>query len=251
MPIHDWTNVDAGLFHAFHQLWITSLVRALNAGLLPSGFTARAEQVVSRMQTDVLTLRRLAPPPDDASGLAVAEAPPHVRLRMRPDPQRRPRRRSRGNRSIVVRRSERREVVALIEIVSPANKDRSLNVHRLATEVVNSIEAGIHVLLLDVLPVSAYDPTGIHGAVWSFYDTRPVTPLSDAPLMFASYLGRSGEPEAFLEPAAVGQVIPPMPLFLTVERYINVPLEATYQDAFNAMSADDRQYVEEGGEVEP
>ena len=25
MPIHDWTRVDAGLFHAFHQGWIITL----------------------------------------------------------------------------------------------------------------------------------------------------------------------------------------------------------------------------------
>ena len=25
MPIHDWTRVDAGLFHAFHQGWIIRL----------------------------------------------------------------------------------------------------------------------------------------------------------------------------------------------------------------------------------
>ena len=33
MPIHDWTRVDAGLFHAFHHDWITTLTRALNAGI--------------------------------------------------------------------------------------------------------------------------------------------------------------------------------------------------------------------------
>ena len=28
MPIHDWTRVDAGIFHAFHHEWITELSRA-------------------------------------------------------------------------------------------------------------------------------------------------------------------------------------------------------------------------------
>ena len=30
MPIHDWTRVDAGIFHAFHHDWITEIARALN-----------------------------------------------------------------------------------------------------------------------------------------------------------------------------------------------------------------------------
>ena len=44
MPIHDWTRVDAGLFHAFHQDWIGVLARALNAGVLPPDYFALREQ---------------------------------------------------------------------------------------------------------------------------------------------------------------------------------------------------------------
>ena len=33
MPIHDWTRVDAGLFHAFHHDWITNLSRAEHGGV--------------------------------------------------------------------------------------------------------------------------------------------------------------------------------------------------------------------------
>jgi hypothetical protein len=48
MPIHDWTRVDAGLFHAFHHQWIASLCDALNAGGLPPGYFALPEQSVGR-----------------------------------------------------------------------------------------------------------------------------------------------------------------------------------------------------------
>jgi hypothetical protein len=57
MPIHDWTRVEAGTFHAFHTSWLTHLMEALNSGLLPPGYYALSEQVATRMQTDVLTLR--------------------------------------------------------------------------------------------------------------------------------------------------------------------------------------------------
>ena len=50
MPIHDWTQVDAGTFHAFHTLWIAEIMKALNTGLLPAGYYAMAEQVATRMQ---------------------------------------------------------------------------------------------------------------------------------------------------------------------------------------------------------
>jgi hypothetical protein len=45
MPIHDWTRVDAGLFHHFHQEWTVTLCNALNAGKLPPDYFALLAQV--------------------------------------------------------------------------------------------------------------------------------------------------------------------------------------------------------------
>src|SRR5262249_53586418 len=96
MPVHDWTRVDAGTFHAFPTSWITHLMETLNAGRLPRGYYALSEQVASRMQTDLLTLRadipRELPRAGANGGVAVAEAAPRVRLSVRPDPRHRPRR---------------------------------------------------------------------------------------------------------------------------------------------------------------
>jgi hypothetical protein len=50
MPVHDWTRVDAGTFHAFHTSWLAHLMEALNAGLLPRGYYALSEQVATRKQ---------------------------------------------------------------------------------------------------------------------------------------------------------------------------------------------------------
>lgn len=35
MPRHDWTTVEAGIFHAFHHGWISALSDVLNSNLLP------------------------------------------------------------------------------------------------------------------------------------------------------------------------------------------------------------------------
>lgn len=45
MPVHDWTRVDAGIFHAFHHSWIEEISRALNRGILPKGYHALPEQI--------------------------------------------------------------------------------------------------------------------------------------------------------------------------------------------------------------
>ena len=78
MPIHDWTRVDAGLFHDFHQDWTIELRRSLNAGRLPPGFMALTDQQVGGLIPDVLTLHRKPKNPvkaEPGGGLAVATAP--------------------------------------------------------------------------------------------------------------------------------------------------------------------------------
>ncbi len=69
MPIHDWTRVDAGIFHHFHHGWIEDLSRALNRGLLPPDHYALAEQIAAGLGPDVLTLQR------PANGTRVTNAP--------------------------------------------------------------------------------------------------------------------------------------------------------------------------------
>src|SRR5271156_6278464 len=57
MPIHDWKQVDPNLFHDFHQTWTISIRNALNAGLLPKGYSALAEQHAPTLVPDVLAVQ--------------------------------------------------------------------------------------------------------------------------------------------------------------------------------------------------
>ncbi len=61
MPIHDWTRLEAGDFHHFHQAWITYIANNLNGGLLPPEFMALSEQVTGRPIPDVVTLQTHTP----------------------------------------------------------------------------------------------------------------------------------------------------------------------------------------------
>src|SRR5438132_11250014 len=88
MPVHDWTLVDAGIFHDFHNAWVLELANAFNGGLLPSGYYALTEQHAGKFVADLLTLHAstpeeaLPPLPADSGGLALAEAPPKVRRKL-------------------------------------------------------------------------------------------------------------------------------------------------------------------------
>ena len=61
MPIHDWTRVEAGIFHHFHHRWITAISDTLNSGVLPPQYYALAEQEAAGFGPDVLTLQESRP----------------------------------------------------------------------------------------------------------------------------------------------------------------------------------------------
>jgi hypothetical protein len=171
MPMHDWTRVDAGVYHDFHNAWITELRNALNDGLLPRSYYALGEQRAGNIGPDVLTLHsdiepisEAAAAPNEVEGMiAVAEAPPRVRLSQEADEAQFY---LAHQRSVVIRHVSGDRVVAFIEIVSPANKHSPQTVEDFATKVGAALRDSIHVLVLDPFPPGNHDPRGMHGAVW-------------------------------------------------------------------------------------
>jgi hypothetical protein len=242
MPVHDWTRVTAGTFHHFHQLWITELSNTLNAGLLPEGYYALAEQVAGRPHPDVLTLEDYREPGETAvddepggTALAVAEHPPQVRYTLEAEASLYAAKADR----IAVHHTSGDRVVAFVEIVSPGNKQSRTAVDQLLTKLARALDRGCHLLVLDLHPPGRHDPDGLHAAFWG--GKPSVTP--EQPLSLAAY--RALEvPTAYFEPVAVGAVLPDMPLFLTPDYYVNVPLEPTYQAAYRGVPARWKRVIE-------
>ena len=245
MPAHDWGLVDAGTFHHFHSGWITRLSDHLNSGVLPDGFYAMAEQHAGRAITDVLALHTgedldFSGESDDDGGVAIMTAPPQVSRKVVASANATYRH---LRRTIAVRHVSGHRVVAMIEIVSPGNKDRDSNVADFAEKAQAALRAGVHLLLIDLFPPSSHDPHGMHGAIWEQFDPEDFVPPPDKPLMLAAYEADQ-LPEAYLEPFAVGDKLIDMPLFLTRGGYINLPLESTYQSAFQSMPVVWRKVLE-------
>lgn len=234
MPIHDWTRVDAGTFHAFHTAWVTHLSETLNDGILPAGYYALPEQHLGRAIGDVLALHVGAPgdrQTAETGGLALAEAPPRVSHKFTVAANPRSLRRT-----LTIRHLSGHQIIALVEIVSPANIDRPGHVEDFAAKVAAALSSGIHVLLVDLFPPGPHDPQGMHGAIWRQLneDAETYDPSLEFPLTLAAYLA-SSEVEAYLEHLTVGAALPDMPLFLSSKRYVNAPVEATYAAAFRGL----------------
>jgi hypothetical protein len=232
MPIHDWTRVRANRFHDFHQSWMIAIRNALNAGQLPPGYFAMFEQKTGGPEPDVVTLE-LNPPASEATatGVAVAEAPPKVRFVTRAEAASYVPKTNR----ITVRHPDG-DVVAVIEIVSPGNKDSRHVIRAFARKAVAFLQAGIHLLIVDLFPPSRRDPQGIHKVIWDRIHDEPFELPPDKPLTAVAY-AEGTETVAYIEPLAVGDPLPDMPIFLTAERYVPCPLEVTYQTAWEQFPA--------------
>jgi Protein of unknown function (DUF4058) len=243
MPIHDWTRVQPGIFHHFHVEWIGEIARVLNHGLLPSDHYALAEQIAGRIGPDVLTLRgptRGLPPEENSpAGVGLAEAPPRVRYRLQTETDTY----ADKARVIAIRHTSDHAIVAMLEIVSPGNKSSRHGLRSFVEKAAEVLRAGIHLLIVDLFPPGPRDLQGVDKAVWDEFADSDFSLSPDKPLTLASYIGGPTK-EAFVEPVTVGQKLPDMPLFLTQHVYVPVPLEATYQSAWEAVPAFWREVLE-------
>jgi hypothetical protein len=266
MPVHDWTRVDPGIFHAFHTVWIGQLQTALNRGRLPRGFYALAEQHAGSAIADVLTLHTGDTDPEPNAGgptswdtgggtaAAVATARPRTRQRQRlviPPEKTRPR-------SLAVRHVSGHRLVALVEIVSPSNKDRRDSVAAFIDKVASALRAGVNVLVADLFPPGPHDPEGMHGALLSRLPAEtaegaapsPFRVPADEPMTLAAY--SAGPPiDAYLEHSAAGRPLPAMPLFLGSGRYIDAPLDETYRASADGLPEFWREVLERGRPTRP
>lgn len=241
MAIHDWTRIFAGGFHHFHQAWILRISDQLNRGVLPDGYFAAAEQSSGGPYPDVVALEMDVREPGTSDefvlsevaqtgGVAVANAPPNVRFTFHSDVVQYAKKADR----IAVRNVSGNRVVAIIEVVSPENKHSGLAFRRFREKIQFLIEQGIQILIIDLFPPDTFDPEGLPRALE--IESESVVPKTtvEEPLSLIS-LRVSDQVSGFVEFSAVGKDVPTMPLFLNSDRYVNVPLNKSYAEAWDSL----------------
>jgi hypothetical protein len=65
---------------------------------------------------------------------------------------------------------------------------------------------------------------------------EPFALPEDKPLTLAAYAAGT-EIVAYVEPVALGDILPDRPIFLTPDFYVNCPLETTYEAAWSVFPA--------------
>ncbi len=121
MPVHDWTKVDAGTFHSFHNAWITHLMGMLNDGVLPQGYYALSELYSSRLI-------------------------PGSRPSVTAEP------------TLTIRRAGGRRIVAFLKILSPGTKRDAAGFQELVDKIDAALVRGIHAMVVEPVPAREVRP---------------------------------------------------------------------------------------------
>jgi hypothetical protein len=175
----------------------------------------------------------------DVGGVATLD-PPTARIVHRSESQSYARRANR----IVIRHHLGR-IIAVIEIVSPGNKDSRAALREFVEKAVGLLQQGIHLLVVDLFPPTPRDPMGIHQAIWDEVGDERFEFPTDKDRTLVSY--ESGDDRiAYIEPIAVGDALREMPFFLARDVHVAVPLESTYQATWDASPQEFRIAVETG-----
>ena len=127
------------------------------------------------------------------------------------------------------------------------NKNSKRAFKQFLDKSIEFINLGIHLLVIDLFPPTKRDPFGVHRAIWDEFEDEDVLfefPLGKDRILASYHAGR--EKAAYVEPIAVGDTLPEMPLFLFEGRHIKVPLEAVYQTTWSYLEREVQVMVETG-----
>ena len=243
MPIHDWTKVEPNIFHDFHSDWIQVIKHELNAGNLPKDYYALSEQVTLGVIPDILAYEPFGgfgtERDSGRKGTTLVRASPSAQhitaMELRVNRLKKKR--------IAIRKASDDRLAAVIEIVSPGNKSSRSAMQAFVGRAIELLGSHIHLMIVDVRPPTRRDPHGIHSVIEKELTGDTYVPPADKPLTLASYEAIT-PPKAYVEPIAVGDKLPDMPLFLVPGGHVPVPLEKTYKKAFEGIPQRWRRVIE-------
>jgi hypothetical protein len=220
MPLHDWTDRDN--FDGFHMYWMTEVAVLLRHTLPPPyrvllGSSPRMVVGGVRHNPDVAVTNGQHQPA--AAGGMVREPDAEVPVATLDE-------------EMTVQVEQNGRLVAVVELISPRNKDRPDSRDYYSTRYLSYLHHGVHLLLVDVhrRPLAFSFPQRIATEL----ETELPAPPSPCAVAY-----RVGEPmpdggrllAVWSDPLTVGRPLPTVSLPLTVHLAVPIDLEATYSRA--------------------
>jgi hypothetical protein len=242
MPLRDpfrppiWNRSS---WEGFHGGWPMAIVQRLSP-LLPAEYTAEprvhlgtyCEIDVSTYEDDVPKQREGAAEAG-AGGMATAVwAPPQPTLLIDADLTE-----QYEYEVLVYDQTRARQLVAAVEIVSPANKDRPESRRAFVTKCAALLQQRVCVSIVDLVTTRDFN---LYAELLELIDRRDPALPEHPPCNYAvtcrgRKVGRTSRLEGWVYPLAVGQRLPTLPLWLTDDLAVSLELEASYEETCRVL----------------
>jgi hypothetical protein len=217
---------------SFHGAWAEAIAIHLNQAILPERFVAESRvKLGGGVEIDVATFAESGVASTAGSGGIVLGAPPQP-MATAPlafdDPD--------IFEVQVLSEEEGPRLVAALELVSPANKDRPANRRMFAVKCASYLQSGVSVIVIDVVTARSGN---LYRELLDVLQTQLAASGQSAGDLYATALRTVPTPgglqlEAWAHRLAVGETLPQLPLWLTGDCCLPLDLEATYHAACTA-----------------
>jgi len=227
-------------WEGFHALWPGIMVQKL-VSLLPEGYVAEPRvHLGSYYEIDVSTFEDLAnrdthsdAQRDPNGGVAIATwAPPAPSLTIDADiPEQ-------YAYEVLVFDVERdRHLVAAVEIVSPANKDRPDRRTMFVAKCAGLLQKGVCLSIVDLVTIRH---ANLYTELLALLGRSDPAFSPDPPPTYAVTCrkrqeGRMTRLESWAFPLSVGHPLPTLPIWLTESHAVSLELEASYEDTCRVL----------------
>ena len=225
---HSWDEV--------HGLWPGMIVRDLFS-ILPPGFVAAPSVHLGPMfEIDVTTVEdgsrgwsSSSGVDEGEGGVAVAsEAPPHPTLTLEADLS------EFDEYEVRIYDDEYdRKLVAAIEIVSPSNKDRPESRRAFLTKVEALLQKDVCVSIIDLVSIRQFN---LYAELLELLDRKDPQLTPTQPHLYAVTMRSRKRPkkrsllDVWFYPMILGQPLPTLPIWLSHDRSVLLPLESSYEE---------------------
>ena len=237
MPLRDHFHPPLSTerrWESFHAAWLGSLADALNRDLPPGYFAEEQTHAGASIEIDLGTFEGASARvhPGGNGNVATLPAPvwspPQAAFTL-------PAVFADDFEVRVIDSRAGPRLVAALELVSPANKDRAESRRAFVTKCASYLHQGIHVIVIDIVTERL---ANLHNALLDLLQAPPTRRQPDAVQLYAAAyrpLRREEREEidVWPMPLAVSAPLPVMPLALSSEYCLPVDLEATYTDALH------------------
>ncbi len=214
---------------SFHGAWAEAMASHLNRSLLPERFVAEARvKLGGQVEIDVGTFADTPMVPSSEAGGVAVWAPPRpvaTTLADFQDPD--------VFEVQVLSEGEGPRLVAAIELVSPANKDRPANRRMFAVKCASYLHSGVSVIIVDVVTERAGN---LHAELLDLLRLQISTPGQGAHDLYACAhrtmpASQGIRLEAWAYALTLGGSLPTLPLWIQPDLCLPLELEATYHAA--------------------